>query len=1043
MKAFNQAFNQPGGAFRVLLVTFAIVHFVRIFLIPTVAWLIGSEEFADTERVVRIIGFRPSGPCSLPRPVSNCTVNERIHIVLVSAQWDREPFTRDETEVILKSILMSTQCRLFFHFMVSGEAEEWGISDMMEQLGAVPFDAVGPVSPNLVRHDIDALVDQISYDPNHDDKVRAPVPPCVTPAVCRAWRAVADDPPVGYTIHPIPVCWVRHKATACAHPSPPSSFRAAGCQAELLGINITHHSGEAGFAKLFLPEILWNVRRAIYLDVDMVAAEDLGALWGYFREMDADPDLLLFMGDNHPTAYGPRSRYPFCSCQLIMDLDRLRRHNLTRLVMEAFGEQKAMEVWGFRPGDQWVFTMMCMNNPDKCRTLPKIWNVSGCSKPRFLGLNARDKDQVRCVHATRTRCAVCMRQGPGALCACAKDQVCCVHAPRTRCAVCMRQGPGALCACDKDQNGTCWRMAHFNCIGVRDNRYYALANTDWEDMRQAPYSGARHPTAAPGMAAVPASAPVLTGRRAAGSAPSALGALSSNATWRNGGGRLSRWMPEVPPMRRRGRKARVSARASTRHLPPIPTAFPPLPDPALPPYEQFVLPNGLRVFLLEDHELGLVGGQLLVKGGAQYEAPDKVGVAGMMAAVQRSGGTQQYPEEHLDDTLEAMAASIETSAGTSSLSASFRCLQEDAPTLLPLLRDGPPSSPLPAPACLCSMQMLVLAPLLPASKLAFSCTQLLGSIARRNDDPGRVASRELQRLLYSPASPRGRYPLAADVARISLADLRAFHAASYSDPSQAVLGVWGDFDARSMRALLEDTFLAWPAAPATPARRAAKGRAVPYWGPEEGVAASAAGVYVVDRPGLTQSIVRVGELGITISDEDVFALDVLNAILNGFGGRLFDQVRSREGLAYSVSGSWSPGVDHRGAFVGGGETRAEAVGQFVTAVQRVLGEATLLPPSPGELQEAKDRVLNSFVFNFADSGAQLSRIMTYELFGIDQDFIFEFKRRVEALSPEAVLAAAQRRLHPGEQPIVVVADAAAVMPQLSSLGLSVTLIDPV
>ncbi|CAI5523639.1 unnamed protein product, partial [Closterium sp. Naga37s-1] len=803
---------------------------------------------------------------------------------------------------------------------------------------------------------------------------------------------VADDPPVGYTIHPIPVCWVRHKA-------------------ELLGINITHHSGEAGFAKLFLPEILWNVRRAIYLDVDMVAAEDLGALWGYFREMDADPDLLLFMGDNHPTAYGPRSRYPFCSCQLIMDLDRLRRHNLTRLVMEAFGEQKAMEVWGFRPGDQWVFTMMCMNNPDKCRTLPKIWNVSGCSKPRFLGLNARDKDQVRCVHAPRTR-----------------------------------------------QNGTCWRMAHFNCIGVRDNRYYALANTDWEDMRQvAPYSDARHGSCArlgacthrPSrcwLSAVRARrsqqqrdmaewrrAPFQVDARGAADAAQGQKGCVHAASLRA----AATGPPPRPPsdqqiaahwpaVQRPSLAApRVSARASTRHLPPIPTAFPPLPDPALPPYEQFVLPNGLRVFLLEDHELGLVGGQLLVKGGAQYEAPDKVGVAGMMAAVQRSGGTQQYPEEHLDDTLEAMAASIETSAGTSSLSASLRCLQEDAPTLLPLLRD------------------VVLAPLLPASKLAFSRTQLLGSIARRNDDPGRVASRELQRLLYSPASPRGRYPLAADVTRISLADLRAFHAASYSDPSQAVLGVWGDFDARSMRALLEDTFLAWPAAPATPARRAAKGRAMPYWGPEEGVAASAAGVYVVDRPGLTQSIVRVGELGITISDEDVFALDVLNAILNGFGGRLFDQVRSREGLAYSVSGSWSPGVDHRGAFVGGGETRAEAVGQFVTAVQRVLGEATLLPPSPGELQEAKDRVLNSFVFNFADSGAQLSRIMTYELFGIDQDFIFEFKRRVEALSPEAVLAAAQRRLHPGEQPIVVVADAAAVMPQLSSLGLPVTLIDPV
>ena len=65
-----------------------------------------------------------------------------------------------------------------------------------------------------------------------------------------------------------------------------------------------------------------------------------------------------------------------------------------QLVLEAFGDQRAVDVWGFRPGDQWVWTMMCMNNPEKCRTLPKIWNVSGCSKPRFLGLNARDRDQV-------------------------------------------------------------------------------------------------------------------------------------------------------------------------------------------------------------------------------------------------------------------------------------------------------------------------------------------------------------------------------------------------------------------------------------------------------------------------------------------------------------------------------------------------------------------------------------------------------------------------------------------------------------------------
>ena len=63
----------------------------------------------------------------------------------------------------------------------------------------------------------------------------------------------------------------------------------------------------------------------------MIFAEDVGVLWSYFEEMESDEDLLLFMGDNHPTAYGPRARYPFCSCQLVMDLKRLRAANLTRV----------------------------------------------------------------------------------------------------------------------------------------------------------------------------------------------------------------------------------------------------------------------------------------------------------------------------------------------------------------------------------------------------------------------------------------------------------------------------------------------------------------------------------------------------------------------------------------------------------------------------------------------------------------------------------------------------------------------------------------
>lgn len=80
------------------------------------------------------------------------------------------------------------------------------------------------------------------------------------------------------------------------------------------------------------------MKRAIYLDVDMIFSEDIGILWNHFSEMDSDKDLLLFMGDNHPTAYGPRARYPFCSCQLIMDLEKLRTANLTHVLKKEYLE---------------------------------------------------------------------------------------------------------------------------------------------------------------------------------------------------------------------------------------------------------------------------------------------------------------------------------------------------------------------------------------------------------------------------------------------------------------------------------------------------------------------------------------------------------------------------------------------------------------------------------------------------------------------------------------------------------------------------------
>ncbi|KAI5069426.1 hypothetical protein GOP47_0015727 [Adiantum capillus-veneris] len=455
-------------------------------------------------------------------------------------------------------------------------------------------------------------------------------------------------------------------------------------------------------------------------------------------------------------------------------------------------------------------------------------------------------------------------------------------------------------------------------------------------------------------------------------------------------------------------------------LPPIPKVFSPLKDLVPRAFEKVILPNGLRVFLMEDHELGLVGGQLFVKAGSKDDPTDKVGLATISSIVQRSGGTKQNPGDVLDAKLEETAARIESSSGVSEMSVGFRCLSEDLTEIMPLFSD------------------VVQSPLMPTNKLNLVRTQLLGSIKRRRDNPGGIAAREFSKLLYGEKSAYSRYLTEDTLKRVTRDDLIAFHKDTFR-PTSSILGIWGDFDTERVKALISHTLGSWNANRASSVQGAQLDSLSQL---EVGYSFLEPHIYIVNKPGLNQGFVRMGELGTTISDPDVFALDVLNDILNGFGGFLFNQVRSKEGLAYSVYGGWTPAAEHRGSFLAGGETQINTVPQFIRSVERVLQSVTVEAPSADDLAKAKEGIINSFVFNFVDSGVQLSRLMTYELFGIDQNFLFSYKKKVEELTTVDILEAARRHLHPGLQPVLVVADASKVMSALKTLGREIVVLHP-
>ncbi len=437
----------------------------------------------------------------------------------------------------------------------------------------------------------------------------------------------------------------------------------------------------------------------------------------------------------------------------------------------------------------------------------------------------------------------------------------------------------------------------------------------------------------------------------------------------------------------------------------------PAPEVKVPDYSRFELKNGIVVYLMEDHELPLVSGTALIRTGDRFEPGSKVGLAGLTGAVMRSGGTQTHSPDELNQILEQRAASIETGIGSTSGSASFDALSEDLSEVFNLFAE------------------VIQQPAFAPEKFNLAKLQTQGGIARRNDDPNGIVGREFEKLLYGGESPYARVVEYATIETISRDDLIEFYQ-QYFHPSNMLLGIVGDFDSKTMRSQIESKFGAWN--PTTTASKSDLPKVTQ---------ANQSGVFFVDQPLLTQSYIQMGHLGGQLNSPDYPALSVMNAVLSGFGGRLFNEVRSRQGLAYSVYASWSPQFDFPGVFVAGGQTRSDATVPFIKSVLGELEKVRTQPIATSELAFAKDSVLNSFIFNFQDPSQTLSRLLRYEYFGYPKDFIFQYRKAIEATSIADIQRVAKTYLQPNKIVTLVVGNQKEIQPTLASLGQKVTAID--
>lgn len=433
--------------------------------------------------------------------------------------------------------------------------------------------------------------------------------------------------------------------------------------------------------------------------------------------------------------------------------------------------------------------------------------------------------------------------------------------------------------------------------------------------------------------------------------------------------------------------------------------YPPLPEFEIPQPTIEELDNGMTVVLLEDHELPLVRMTALLRAGSRYESADKTALAAITAEVMRTGGTGSKSGDEIDDFLEARAATIELSAGVSSLSAGLDVLKQDVDTVLPLFVE------------------ILRQPAFAEEKIEVVRTGITAGIARQNDDPQGILFREFDDLIYGEDSPWARVPTYASVGAITRDDLVAFHRA-HVHPNRMVLGIVGDFDAEAMLGKVRQAFADWPAGP----------EAGPAPGAVDGVVADT-GVYYVEKTDMTQSNIAMGHLGIVRDHPDYYAVEVMNEVFSGgFASRLFSNVRSKKGLAYSVRGSVGAGWDHPGTTQLWMTTKTETTAAGIEALIEEARNLTAAPPTAEEVARAKESILSSFIFNFDSREEILGRQLELAFFDYPLDWLERYRAGIEAATVEQVREAAAEHVHPDAFRILVVGPSEGVDKPLSTFG---------
>ncbi len=425
----------------------------------------------------------------------------------------------------------------------------------------------------------------------------------------------------------------------------------------------------------------------------------------------------------------------------------------------------------------------------------------------------------------------------------------------------------------------------------------------------------------------------------------------------------------------------------------------------VPEIQQAVLPGGLRFLGVEYDRVPWVSITFMAKRGGEADPPGKGGVADCAAEI-LSLGTGKRSQLQLAADIEARGAALSARSGWDATLVSLEGLAEDFPELM------------------ATMGEIVQTPAFPAEEFPLLKERRRAELAHLLDDPREVANRRYTRLFFGDA-PYG-HPLTGDLESleaIGLNDLQEFYRREFT-PAESTLVVVGMASFARMAEEAGKVWQGWQGGgPAS----------APYT--QAPLQVCAPGIYLLDRPDLTQSEIRLGHLGLPRSHPDYFALRLVNYILGegGFSSRLMTRIRSDLGCTYGIRSSFhfrrAPGP-----FVISTFTPAAQTALVVKEIKAVVQEVKEGAITEQELAEAQSYYVGHFPLGLETARQIGSRVVSMDLYDLGWDYLRQYRERIQEVTLDAARDAARKHLQPDSLVALVVGPADQCAKDLEALG---------